>query len=585
MTAILLCFSCNSPEPQGEELQYKLQCLDDYAFSDSTVKVAVTSPSPISDTNELCLHIKAYLSIDSSSYFHLIPISLQNKACTVSVPIHKNFAWVEINVSDKYSIKNEYSRLRFAVLNKINEDSDSLTPVKNASLWSVVYSTDSSWKYYCNTERKLYPENIIAYVIKWFYLMRDQQLNKKDIIDDINEIQKAKNDVDFVKFIAYSLIEHDSCDYYLKKVLHDKSIKMMNDELISGYLNQIVRFYEKRGYDVNSIMQKFALNYPLSPWTRNRLNDLSWISWNEEIVSEICQQRLVNLNNDIATLSTYVHVLINQKDKQKILLPIINQLYDLISNPSYSHRLNDPYRSQYVRRNFHYLLIAEGYKYCSDYEKSLRILSNVVMERVNDMTNAGIAAHQCAKIYQIYNQKDSVLMWYARAYYWNYDILKIRDSVFHDLSSYLKKDSVTVAAILDSLKSNAINYQMNQPIDFPLIELANSQVIDIKKLKQDIIIEFTSINCQPCLINIRRMKQLQLDRKLNDVTIVFVTMEDSTSYKKHLKDNIIPSVFAANANYLYSYFNVVGTPVTIRINKNGKIVYRREGGGKGDATF
>lgn len=92
-----------------------------------------------------------------------------------------------------------------------------------------------------------------------------------------------------------------------------------------------------------------------------------------------------------------------------------------------------------MRRNFHYLLIAEGYKYCSDYEKSLRILSNVVMERVNDMTNAGIAAHQCAKIYQIYNQKDSVLMWYARAYYWNYDILKIRDSVFHDLSSYLKK--------------------------------------------------------------------------------------------------------------------------------------------------
>ena len=572
----LFLISCNG-EQTSIIKNYRLYSIDDYAFADSSIKIVVESPIIIDDSNQLCVHIKELLSTDSAFHSNLIPISLANQRCTVSIPIKMNTAWIEIKISDRYSIENEYSYLRFAILDKISRDTNSLIPVKNASLYMAHYSVDSSWVDFLKTEIELYPENLVSYPVKWFQLIKNKQMKNKILIEDVNKLNRMNDspNLRLVKFFAYSLLRHDSMQYYFKIVAADTTMSLINNELISSYLNQILMFSNIKNVDL--IKQSLASHYPFSPWIRNRLNDMSWHTWNKDVILNICQHRLLTLPNDIPALSTYISVATGKKIiDTTTLYSMAERLYSLINNSNYLSRLNDPYRAQYTRKNFHNIIIADAYKCCGNDKYALNILSEIALERASDITNAGIAAQKIALIYQSQKNKDSALIWYARAYYWNYETPEIRDSIWKNIIEYIGNTEKS-KIIMNSLKNQALDYQVATLSDMPNIVLSNNEIFDFKKTNKDIMMEFFSMSCKPCIINIQK---INTSNEVDNVTLILVTKDDTLEVKQFLQKNNITALFASNVSDLYSYFNVIGIPVTIRINNNNEVVYRREGGEK-----
>ena len=109
-------------------------------------------------------------------------------------------------------------------------------------------------------------------------------------------------------------------------------------------------------------------------------------------------------------------------------------------------------------------------------------------------------------------------------------------------------------------------------IDMDLIT-AESKVINLSKLKNNLLIEFTSISCGPCRLALPFLKNFSKHYKNNDISVISIetypyTKDQLLAYKK--AEEIEYNYLVANKK-LNDHYKIILTPLFLLVNRKGVI--------------
>ena len=448
---------------------------------------------------------------------------------------------------------------------------------------------------YFNLERRIYPDNINVFPLKWINLIQYQIGTQQDIknviktdLEIIDKIETNLQNKKIIKYIGYYLLK-DTTNMlkYAIDISNLENIPILNNYFISDLLlNLLIKDRNYKDISQDSIFFKIMINNPESMFIESivkggLLYDL-YPSKSPQAVTVLNlftkkdKKNLLSISEKIA----FAYYLVFSKDTNNNILGV-NQIKNILNeyfNTDYCNRNDDPLNHLYLKRSMLFNLATIAFNRNHLFEQGIE-LQNYILEKYKPSDfEFQDAAFYKALFFQQKGNLDSVFYWYAVSYKLN-STLKVYNEIKKSLNEKYKYSDDYYKKWFDSVV-NSFNYDFIKVENYsgPPLKSINGDTLGITKGKY--LLEFYSKNCTFCRINLMSLNKYSSEYfTSNNIKVVIVTDIPANELNEEFANLLFPYKLLQNSNDIISYFNVTEYPVTLFLDK-GIIIKRINGGNK-----
>ena len=534
--------------------------------------------------NNLYLQIHSYNSDNSHPTTHIIPLSKGSPyACgkEIGFLIPNNAAWITVSVISDSSMHTDMGMHAFPVT------SHDGVPVPEAALYALAsgYLGDTTLNYFYS-ERSNYPDNAVAFIAKWGYLGQSRQLSPEILRNDLDTIRgmKESDGKTVVQFIGLAFLKDSAVYAAWNKVADLRGSSVFNHGLIGAALRNACDIIEPNSPHLTGLFERIAVNNPSSYFTTLRLASGEWRRWNLKSLRLLCEDRGQDMfSSDANTLFVWIRSALSHSTSipPSTLRQRADSLLVAVTAADVYHIRLDRDRSYFSNRFRYLLTVADAYDFLGDSTEAESLLQMVVSETMPGDAHKAMGFQRLAHRRTGTQATTDKIKLLKQGYKYSVLFPAIRDSIIADLSKIVGQDSAM--KLIADIGQDTTGVQ-KLPDHSPAISTGNFSA-SLNDLQTPVILEFVSEHCAPCVKNMRILQQQEARLTKENISVILVSREDTSRITQLQKLAGTQYPYAQNAQALFNFFGVIGTPTTIRIDPGGVIRYRFEGSADTHAIF
>lgn len=593
-----ICLSCASKEisvdthgqavPMPAEPYGISVGTNDEPIAGKDLTIQVRLPQLSNMTSALFLQAYSYTSDNSLpvvSVHELVTVgsgvrssaTVKTECQSLLIPVPSNAAWMNLSI---VGYDGEYSEFQTLSLPVVGRDA---LPVRNALLFALSSLRENETSHaYFYTERQLYPDNPVAFIVQWKRLTGQGGVHPEELKRDIKMLESMpeSSEKDVALYIAHSMLDDSSALPYLGSLLKLRNDPVFNHPLITGALNDALESASLPDRKQQNIVEDLCVNNPLSLYTFYRISGMEWKYWSPQTILSIAEKRLEKQEEP-----QVLYVLLQTCMRDSGLGRVFDVAERLVVALDTKHPrvfLSDPFRNSALARTKYLLGVAEAYEYSGHQEKAHGILSELSKLVDSRSPNHALVYKLMGRILAQGRKYEASLAAFQTAYRSAGLIQVIRDSIVSDVLAVIK-DPERVNQLLEQGESPRVVLPAIGD-DAPEVHI-NDGPLSIASLEGDVILEFSSSHCELCNVNLQNLARRKSEGKLEDAEVIVISGDGGEDIQSVMESLGVSFHIARNGDVISDYFGVRSTPVTIRISAGGRLLYRVVGGGGPDFSF
>jgi len=472
-------------------------------------------------------------------------------------------------------------------------------PVRNACLGKLI-SERARWGRYdelSEQELELYPDNYAVYVPRWEYMRQEIPVGWRSIesVLEMNEdwegIERQANEqnAEYQYARAMSSVDMLKPDEFvavLKQMLEDHAASPMTWSVLEIFLDRArsKRDTSEEAKAMERAQWELIQRYPDSQMARDGLQSIAWSDdffnpkseFPLESLEQIAEQWIAAEPDNPFPRTYLARIYHDRNQESDRALALIEEALDLYESGKYQLFMNGG--KIYASEN----LLADGF-----------LLSAELHFRLQKLTEAFVRVKAARMQYQENPLKQTEFKTYeleartlraqgnlraAVAPYFT-AWMNGSDEAEAGLKEIYQKRKGTLDGFTDYLRGKRDELASKETIPAFNVTSLDGQRVDLAALNGKVVVlNFWSIACLPCQVEMPRLNSLVREFKDKEVVFIAFATDQQKRLREFLKTNAFNYQIIPNAERIRQKYKINFWPTHIILNRDGKLARRITGG-------